>query len=88
MIMEITLDRENIPMKLNQDMILYYHFQLGQKTNIVLLIGIIAVKTEILNRKAIRFQKCVYNWNNERFKDHDLWIVRTRIKAHQEANPD
>jgi len=64
-------------------MILYNYFENGQSQNVKTLLGIISAIKEIITRKKLLDYKNVYNWNNLKFKDHVLWIIKTKIKEFQ-----
>ena len=67
-------------------MILYNHFKTPQIQNIPILIGLVTAKTEIINQKEMLDAKNQFNWNNEEFLDHILWVINTKLKDYLEES--
>ena len=65
----------------SKDIILYNHFPMGQKNYLEMLMANVIAKNEIIKRKKILDAKNAFNWSNETFQNHILWIINTRIKA-------
>ena len=73
---------------LNKDMILYNHFENGQKHNFLPLTAVVTAKSAIITQKLMLDAKNQYNWFNQKFHDHVLWIIKTKIDLLQnESDP-
>ena len=67
-------------------MILYNHFKTPQIQNIPISIGLVTAKTEIINQKDTLHAKNQFNWNNEKFLDHTLWVINMKLKVYLEES--
>jgi len=74
------IENDLIKETLNRDMILYNYFENRQKTNIAIILGITAGKIEIIKRKELLDIKNEYNWDNVKFQEKVLWIIKTKNK--------
>ena len=72
--------------KIDKDVILYNHFRTPQIQNIPILIDLVTAKTEIINQKEMLDAKNQFNWNNEKFLDHILWVINTKLKDYLEES--
>ena len=60
-------------------MILYNHFENGQKHNFLFLTAVVTAKSAIITQKLMLHAKNQYNWFKQKFYDHVLWIIKTKI---------
>ena len=67
-------------------MILYNHFKTSQIQNIPILIGLVTAKTEIINQKEMLDSKNQFNRSNEKFLNHILWVINTKLKVYPEES--
>ena len=69
-------------------MILYNHFENSQKHNFLPLTAVVTAKSVIITQKLMLDAKNQYNWFNQKFHDHVLWIIETKIDLLQnESDP-
>ena len=65
---------------LSNDNIQYNLFAPNQQECIKALNAIVIAKREIIQRKLLLDLKNEINWDNEKFTQHVLWIINTKIK--------
>ena len=67
---------------LSNDNILFNHFAPNQLECIKALNAIVIAKREIIERKLLLDLKNEINWDNEKYTQHVLWIINTKIKEY------
>ena len=63
---------------LTEAMMLCNHFENGRRHNLFPLVAVVTAKSEIIPQKLMLDAKNEYNWLNQKFHDHVLWVIKTK----------